>query len=65
MAQNPHENQENEQSSMSVNLRLTEKLTEKIIMIPLSFLLSFGAGVIYADNQTPALPTNCPLEQIR
>ena len=65
MTQNSPKDQENEQSSMSVNLRLTEKLTEKIILIPLSFFLSFGAGAIYANNQAPTLPANCPLEQIR
>lgn len=49
---------ENKQSSMSVNLHLTESLIEKIIVILLSSLVSFSSGIVYSNYQNSNLPVN-------
>jgi len=45
---------------MSVNLRLTEALTEKVLVILLSSFLSFSSGVVYANYNDSNLSTNTP-----
>ena len=51
---------ETNRSSLSLNLQLTEKLTEKLILILISSALSFGSGVVYTNSQTPTnSPDNC------
>jgi|GEM_PF-5425062 hypothetical protein len=51
---------EKEESGMSVNLRLTEALTEKVLVILLSSFLSFSSGVVYANYNDSNLSTNTP-----
>ena len=50
----------NEQSSLSVNLRLTETITEKVVMVFLSAFISFGSGFAYANytSPNPAVPAS-------
>lgn len=56
--------QKKEQSSMSINLRLTEALTEKVVVVFLSSFFSFSSGIIYANYQNSDLPTNCSPEAV-
>lgn len=51
---------EKEQSGMSVNLRLTEALTEKVLTILLSSFLSFSSGVVYANYHDSNLSISSP-----
>jgi hypothetical protein len=49
---------EREKYSISINLRLTEAIFEKIIMIFLTSFVSFNSGIIYANNQIHNLLVN-------
>lgn len=52
---------EKNKSSISINLFLNEAMTEKVVIIFLTFLASFSSGFVYG-NQQSQLPQTPPVE---
>ena len=57
--------QKENKSSVSINLFLTEAMTEKVIIFLLTLITSFTSVVVYNNHQQNQLPQNNPVENIK